>query len=161
MLVNETVIFPEADTLEYLNQVFQDCPFTIDLSLCHVTLNETWDACSIDPSAIYEAKAGTLGYWYDDSIEGSSLILPLESPSIITRMNQLRQEKGYVFHKQPLAFMVLQKYMPPLSRRNRNFVISVSEILYNSEHVFKFTGETQRLTDIDKAPYDLYYQDNL
>ena len=57
--------------------------------------------------------------------------------------------------------MVLQKYMPPLSRRNRNFVISVSEILYNCDKTFKFTGETQRLIDIDNSPYELYYQDNL
>lgn len=161
MLVNEVVVFPDSDTLEYLESIFESCPFNIDLSTCYVALNESWNPQKLDPNARYVANAGDLNYWYDDSIEGSSLIMPLESTDLMIRMNQLRQEDGYVFHEKPLAFMPLLKYMPPLNRRYRNFVVSVSDILHNSDRELVFTGETQRLIEVDNVPYQLYYESNL
>lgn len=160
MVLNEVVVFPSDDTLDYLLRVFRNCPFTFDETKWYVTLNECIDPCAVDPSRTYVAKAKSLGYWYNDEVETSSLIMPLESDDLINRMVELRLKNDAVYHPTPLAFMPLVPMMPPLTHRYRAFVNSVSEILLSSEEPLIFTGEVQRVRNFEASPYELYYRDH-
>lgn len=163
MLVNRVVVFPDADTTQYFKEIFKNCPFSIDKDLdnLYVTLNETKEPVELDPARVYQATAGSLGYWYDLNTNSSSLILPLDSPSILTRMAELRVKNGSLFHPQPLAFMTIKFYMPPLNIRYRTFVSSVSEMLNTVRQPLIFTGETQAVFDYENVPDALYYEAQL
>lgn len=161
MQANQIVVFPDKDTTEYFKKVFASCPFDVDIDSFHVVLNETKDFVELDPNRIYTAQCGLLGYWYDEGLGGTSLILPLVSESLLIRMAELRVSNGAVFHAQPLAFMVIKSYMPPLSRAYRNFVVSVSDILLANEQPLIFTGETQAFKEFEAIPNFNYYEDQL
>lgn len=161
MQANEVVVFPDKDTTEYFGQVFATCPFDIDIESFHVVLNETHDQCILDPNRVYTATCGLLGYWYDEGLGCTNLILPLVSDDLLTRMAELRVTNGAMFHSQPLPFMVIKNYMPPLSRHYRTFVTSIANILLDSQQPLVFTGETQVYKDYEFIPYKSYYDDVL
>lgn len=161
MQANEIVVFPDKDTTEYFEKVFDSCPFDVDINSFHVTLNETIDQCVIDPNRVYTARCGLLGYWYDEGLGGTNLILPLVSDDLLTRMAELRVSNGAMFHSQPLPFIVIKQYMPPLSRSYRTFVTSVANILLESQQPLVFTGETQIYKDFEFIPNKAYYDDVL
>ena len=102
-----------------------------------------------------------IGYWYDEGLGCTNLILPLVSDDLLTRMAELRVTNGAMFHSQPLPFMVIKNYMPPLSRHYRTFVTSIANILLDSQQPLVFTGETQVYKDYEFIPYKSYYDDVL
>ena len=160
MVLNEVVVFPSDDTLDFLLRVFRNCPFTFDETKWHVVLNECVDPCAVDPTRIYIARADSLGYWYNDEVDTSSLIMPLMSSDLTNRMVELRLSNGSVYHPTPLPFMPLVPMMPPLTHRYRAFVNSVSDILTSSEEPLIFTGEVQRVRNFETTPYAFYYEEH-
>ena len=160
MVLNEVVIFPSNDTLDFLLKIFRNSPFAFDETRWCVTLNTSLDPCELDPSRSYTAKVSSLGYWYNDEVESSSLIMELDSDDIIQRMVELRLENPDLYHPSPLAFMPLIPMMPPLTHRYRAFVNSISDILVSYEEPLVFTGEVQRMRNFECSPYQLYYQDH-
>lgn len=160
MVLNEVVVFPSNNTLDFLLRVFKNSPFNFDEAQWFVTLNECYDPCAVDPSRTYTAHADKIGLWYNDELQASSLILELESPDLIDRMVDLRLKSGSVFHPTPLAFMPLVPMMPPLSHHYKAFINSVDNVLTATDEPLIFTGEVQRMRDIDQVPYSLYYEDH-
>lgn len=163
MVVNQVVVFPTTETLEHLKLIFKNCPIqdiNNSLDSMFVVLNEQSSPATLNPSKVYTAKAGTLGYWYDDNLGASSLILPLESDDLVKKMASLRVSYGTVFHPDPLPFTRLVANMPPLHRDIRYFIASVSDTLLTINEPLLFTGETQRPVEYDLPPDALYYEDH-
>lgn len=158
-MINEVVVFPTTETLDYLLKIFQDCPFSIEPETWFVTLNETREPCKLYPDRVYSASPQTLGLWYDDSLNGTSLLMPLDSQDILERMAELRLQNGFMCHPSPLAFMPLVRYMPQLKHNYRAFINSISYILSMAEQPLLFTGETQVMREVESSPYRLYYID--
>lgn len=162
MLINQVVVYPSADTLDYLNAVFETCPFSVDLSSLHVVMNESWEPYDeLNPNNTYAAWCVEFDCWYNDAVETSSLIMTLYSFQLNRRMMELRLQSPAVFHPLPMAFATVLETMPPINRRYRNFISSVSDILYNSDTPLIFTGEEQFMTDIEGKPYAEYYKAQL
>lgn len=157
MLANQIVVFPDAETTEYLTKVFNSCPFDLDIESWYVVLNETAEPAILDPNRSYIAYPELLGYWYDTGLGSTSLIMPLRSDALLSRMAELRVTNGAVFHAQPLPFMVLKSYMPPLTRSYRTFVTSVANMLIETEQPLVFTGETQAMKEFEFIPDQSYY----
>lgn len=148
MLVNQVCVFPTTETLDYLNSVFSTCPFDLDFSRLRVILNESHAPSELKTQAVYHARCGTLTYCYSDALQGTSLLLPLESSDLLSRQTELRIADGSVYHAYPLTFMSLVDIMPPLRSNYRTFVASVSDILYGNEQILTFTGESQAMAEI-------------
>lgn len=159
MQVNELLVIPTQETLEYLAQTMSGCPFDLDLTKTYVTLNMSQAPMEPDPDRLYKAIAGSLGIWYDQSTGYSSLILPLVSESMIERVSEVRAEAPSPFYGSHwFAFMVLVSDFPPISRRYSRFVNSVSDSLATAQNApMFFDAELVRSTEVSAVPFADYY----
>jgi hypothetical protein len=159
MQVNEMVVLPTQETLEYLASTFSGCPFDIDLTKTYVSLAYSQDEMTAQPDNLYGAKAGSMDVWYDNSTGYSSLILPLISDTLIERAEELREEAAPAFYgTHYFAFIVLVNDFPPISRRYKGFINSVSDSLAMAQDArLFFDAEIQRQVDVQAVPFADYY----
>jgi hypothetical protein len=159
MQVNELLVIPTQETLEYLAQTMSACPFDMDLTKAHVTLNMSQSPMEPDSDRLYKATAGSLGIWYDQSTGYSSLILPLVSESMNARVAELRADAPCPFYGDHwFAFMVLVADFPPSSRRYSRFINSVSDSLAMAQNApLFFDAELVRTTEVHAVPFADYY----
>jgi len=159
MQVNELLVIPSQETLEYLATTMSACPFDLNLTKTFVTLNLSQAEMTPDPDRVYKATAGSLGVWYDQSTGYSSLILPLLSESMIERVAEVRADAPSAFYGDHwFAFMVLVPDFPPLSRRFTGFLNSVSDSLAMAQNApLFFDAELVRTTEVHAVPFADYY----
>jgi hypothetical protein len=159
MQVNELLVIPTQETLEYLATTMSGCPFDLDLTKTFVTLNISQQEMTPEPERVYKATAGSLGVWYDQSTGYSSLILPLLSESMLERVAEVRAESPSAFYGDHwFAFMVLVPDFPPQSRRHVGFTNSVSDTLATAQNApLFFDAELVRTTDVHAVPFADYY----
>lgn len=161
MVLNEVLVIPTPETLRRLSTIMSACPFEINLRETYVSLNISEDSMTPDSSRIYEARAGNLGIWYDQSTGYSSLIMPLVSPTMAERVMELREEAPNFFYGDRwVAFMVLVRDMPPVNRRKSGFINSVSNSLAWEPMPMTFTMEFVRPIEVTAPPYADYYAAN-
>jgi len=165
MIVNQMFVLPTEDTLYYLSQIFSGCPFDIDLSLMHVEVNSSVQEMTPDPLLLYKATAGTMEVFFDTATMETSLLLPLESRSLVERCAELRQTAPSAFYSNStmgedyyFPFMVVKRNMPPRSRHYRSFINSLSNTLATtSDYPLLFEGEFIVTSDFSNVPdYDYY-----
>ena len=159
MQVNELVVLPTQETLEYLAYTMSACPFDMNLQDTYVTLNMSQEPMEPDPSRVYKATAGSLGIWYDQATGYSSLILPLYSESMIERVAELRADAPSAFYGDHwFAFMVLVPDFPPQARRYVAFINSISDSLAMAQEApLFFDAELVRSTEVHAVPFADYY----
>jgi hypothetical protein len=111
---------------------------------------------------VYEAQAGNLGVWFDQSTGLSSLIMPLQSPQMAERVSQLREEAPNMFYGDRwIGFMVLIKDCPPMNRRKSGFVNSISNTLAWGTSKMTFDAEMVRATEVHAPPFADFYAANI
>jgi hypothetical protein len=163
MLCNELIVLPSDETLQYLSATFSGCPFDLNLQESYVSLNISRDEMKADDERVYKAVAGTLGVFYDSADGYSSLILPLVSPALTERVEELRQEAPNMFYG-PHYFphMVIIRDMPPLTRKYSGFLNSVSTSLATAQNApLLFEAELVRQQDFKGVPMSDYYASQL
>lgn len=160
MLVNQLLVLPTPDTLDYLGKVFSACPFNLDLSKSFVELNSSASPMVPDTSRIYSARAGTMQVFYDQSTQQSSLLLPLVSTTLTERAHELRETTPSAFYgTHYFPFMVVLRGMPPLARTYRSFIASVSNTLATDPNqVLMFDAELVVSHDFTAIPDGDYYE---
>jgi hypothetical protein len=130
MLVNELICLPTRETLDYLSHIFSGCPFDLDLSKCYVVLNISEEQMETEPDNVYKATAGNMNVWYDTGTEMSSLILPLISPELNARAQELRADAPSAFYgSHYFPHMVVVQDMPPMARHFSSFISSMAHVL--------------------------------
>lgn len=159
MLVNQLLVLPTPETIEYLSKVFGACPFAVDLSKAFVEVNSSQTQMVPDTSRVYKATAGTMQVFYDQSTEQSSLQLPLVSEPLFDRCEELRQEAPSAFYGEHyFPHLVLVRGMPPLARSYRSFIASVATTLATDPNqCLLFDAELVVSTDFHAAPDMDYY----
>lgn len=161
MIVNQLLVLPSDDTLDYLTRVFSGCPFDLDLTKCYVEVNSSQHAMEPDPGRLYKAKAGTMKEYFDSASQSSWLLLPLDCPALSQRAMEVRLEQGapsafYGDHYFP--HMVVKAHMPPRYQSLRAFVNSVSNTLATTEdHPLLFEGEFVVASEFHAVPQADYY----
>ncbi|QBX06578.1 hypothetical protein H1O16_gp165 [Burkholderia phage BcepSaruman] len=162
MKLYETMALPTNETLDYLRTVFNGCPFEVNFDAAYVSLNISETEMKLDDTgAVYRARPGYMGIWYDTALGDSSLILPLSSGDLLTRAQDLREEAPNEFYGN-LYFphMVLVPHMVPLKRHVRTFVNSITHVLGTIDRrMLTFSHEVQLTRDYRYAPSSDYYQD--
>src|SRR5271163_4427459 len=130
MQVNQLIVLPDTATLNYLREIFSGCPFDLDLSEAYCEVNSSQGEMVPDGSRAYVASAGSMNVWYDSSTQSTSLILPLISPPLMERCQELRRAAPSVFYGDHyIPFLAVKRHMPPMDRAYRGFINSVSDVL--------------------------------
>lgn len=146
MLLDYVYVVPTPETQERLHQAFSHLSFSIDVESisCEIctTAYETPESV-LNPNILYEATVVKLGLWYDTAQASSTLILQLNSPMLEDRHRNLCKMglKPYWFQDY-FPHIALKRQFPPLSRSNRSFIASMSNVLATAERPFYFTGES-------------------
>jgi len=142
MQVNQLIVLPDEGTLNYLRQIFSACPFDLDLSKAYVEVNSSQGQMEADDRRTYVASGGSMNVWYDSSTQSSSLLLPLESKALTERCMELRQTAPSIFYgSHYIPFLVVKRKMPPMRRKYRDFINSVSDVLYANRMPLVFEAE--------------------
>ena len=159
MLVNQLLVIPTPETIEYLSKVFSACPFPLNLRDAFVEVNSSQTPMVPDTDRIYKATAGTMRVFYDQSTEQSSLLLPLVSEPLFDRCEELRQEAPSAFYGEYyFPHLVLVRGMPPLARSYRGFISSVATTLATDPNqCLLFDAELVVSRDFHAAPDMDYY----
>lgn len=142
MQVNQLIVLPDEGTLNYLRQIFSACPFDLDLTKAYVEINSSQQEMEPDDRRTYVAAAGSMNVWYDSSTQSASLLLPLESNPLTERCMEIRKTAPSVFYGDHyIPFMVIKRHMPPMRRKYRDFINSVSDVLYANRMPLVFDAE--------------------
>jgi hypothetical protein len=163
MLVHQLVVLPTPETLDYLGKVFSACPFNLDLSQAYVEINSSQTSMVPDTARIYTARAGNLQVFYDASTQQTSLLLPLHSPALESRVSELRESAPSAFYGEHyFPNLVLVRGMPPLARTYRSFIASVATTLASDPNqVLTFDAELVMSKDFHTIPDADYYESQL
>jgi hypothetical protein len=145
-----------------LSTIMSASPLEIRLDQAYVSLNISEKSMTPVPSKVYEAQAGNLGVWFDQSTGLSSLIMPLQSPQMAERVKELREEAPNTFYGERwIGFMVLIKDCPPMNRRKSAFVNSISNTLAWGTSIMTFDAEMVRATEVHAPPFADFYAANI
>src|SRR5271163_5001474 len=98
MYVNQLIVLPDDQTLNYLRQIFSACPFDIDFHKMSVEVNSATQEMEADTSRVYVAEAMSMNIWYDSATQSTSLLLPLRSPALEARCVELRASAPSEFY---------------------------------------------------------------
>jgi hypothetical protein len=162
MVLNELLVLPTPETIRMLSTIMSASPLEIRLDQAYVSLNISEASMTPDTSRVYEAQAGNLGVWFDQSTGLSSLIMPLQSPQMAERVSQLREEAPNMFYGDRwIGFMVLIKDCPPMNRRKSGFVNSISNTLAWGTSKMTFDAEMVRATEVHAPPFADFYAANI
>lgn len=157
MLFNQLIVLPRPETLEYLSRILSGSPLTIDLKTMYVELNLSQGDMDPEPEAVYMAKAGNGGVWYDTGTGLSSWIIPLVSEQMQRRHFDLQPEAPNPFYKGFIPHLILLPGVPPLKRNYRTFMASINNTLATSYEPLLFDAEIVRPIELTRAPmYDFY-----
>lgn len=142
MHVNQLIVLPDDETLNYLRQIFSGCPFDIDFHKMYVELNSSTQEMVADISRTYVAESMSMDVWYDSATQSTSLLLPLNSPTLVARCHELRASAPSEFYgAHYFPFLVLKRYMPPMYRQYRAFINSISDTLFANQTPLVFGSE--------------------
>jgi hypothetical protein len=162
MQVNQLIVLPDAGTLNYLREIFSGCPFDIDLSKAYVEVNSSLGEMQADDSRVYTAAAGSMNVWYDSSTQATSLLLPLQSPTLTDRCMEIRETAPSLFYGEYyMPFVVLQRNIPPMRRAYRSFINAVSDVLFANRLPLVFESEFLLPKNFEYVPYTDYYVSQL
>lgn len=162
MVLNELLVLPTPETIRMLSTIMSASPLEIRLDQAYVSLNISESSMTPKPNAIYQAQAGNLGVWYDNSTGLSSLIMPLQSPQMAERVIELREEAPNTFYGERwVGFMVLIRDCPPMNRRKSGFVNSISNTLAWDPKPMTFDAEMVRSMEVHAPPYADFYAANV
>ena len=171
MIAYQLYTLPTQDTLDYLQQVFEDCPFEIDWDICSVEINLTldsniYDSVSLDAEYTClpvcqssESSNQSLVYQYDALTEMTNLYLPLSSDKLLQAAYSSRADYQSLYHTMPLLYMVI-KYDYKFYRLYNSYVNSISDYFYQYPEELYFKGQFVRTIDAtipnDKDFYQSY-----
>jgi len=162
MVLNELLVLPTPETIRMLSTIMSASPLEIRLDQAYVSLNISETSMTPDTIRVYEAQAGNLGVWFDQSSGLSSLIMPLQSPQMAERVMQLREEAPNTFYGDRwIGFMVLIRDCPPMNRRKSGFVNSISNTLAWGTSKMTFDAEMVRSTEVHAPPFADFYAANV
>jgi hypothetical protein len=162
MVLNELLVLPTTDTTRMLSTIMSASPIEIRLDMAYVSLNISEKSMTPKTGNVYEARAGNLGVWFDQSSGLSSLIMPLQSPQMAERVFDLREEAPNTFYGERwVGFMVLIKDCPPMNRRKSAFVNSISNTLAWGTEVLTFDAEMVRTLEVHAPPFADFYAANV
>jgi hypothetical protein len=162
MVLNELLVLPTPETIRMLSTIMSASPLEIRLDQAYVSLNISEKSMTPMPGAVYQAQAGNLGVWFDQSSGLSSLIMPLQSPQMAERVLELREEApNTVYGGHWIGFMVLIKDCPPMNRRKSGFVNSISNTLAWGTSIMTFDAEMVRSVDVHAPPFQDFYTSNV
>jgi hypothetical protein len=162
MVLNELLVLPTSETTRMLSTIMSASPLEIRLDQAYVSLNISEKSMTPAPGAVYQAQAGNLGVWFDQSTGLSSLIMPLQSPQMAERVVELREEAPNTFYGEHwIGFMVLIRDCPPMNRRKSGFVNSISNTLAWGTSIMTFDAEMVRTCEVHAPPYQDFYTANI
>jgi hypothetical protein len=145
-----------------LSTIMSASPLEIRLDQAYVSLNISEASMTPKTNNVYEARAGNLGVFYDQSTGLSSLIMPLRSPQMAERVLELREEAPNTFYGgRWIGFMVLIRDCPPMNRRKSGFVNSISNTLAWDPKPMTFDAEMVRTTEVHAPPFQDFYSSNV
>lgn len=158
MVLNELLVLPSTQTVRMLSTIMSASPIEIRLDQAYVSLNISEHGMTPDINRVYEAQAGGLGVFYDQSTGYSSLIMPLKSVNMAERVLELREEAPNFFYDNHwFGFMVLIRDCPPLNRRKSAFINSISNSLAWEPNPLTFEAEFVRTIEVAAPPFADYY----
>lgn len=162
MLFNQLIALPRPETLEYLSRIMSGSPLMIDLKTMYVEINLSQQPMEADPEAVYSARPGKGGVWYDSASGISSWIIPLVSEQLQMRHFELQQVAPNPFYKAYIPHLILIAGVPPLKRNYRAFMSSINNTLATTDEQLFFDAEIVREVDLTRAPmYDFYKDQGL
>lgn len=158
MVLNELLVLPTPETIRMLSTIMSGSPIEIRLDQAYVSLNISEQSMTPKPDKVYEARAGGLGVWFDQSTGLSSLIMPLVSGQMAERVMELRDEaQNFFYGPHWFGFMVLITDCPPLNRRKSGFLNSIGNTLDWDPKPMTFSQEFVRPIDPKAPPFADYY----
>lgn len=162
MVLNELLVLPTPETINYLSMIMSGSPLEIRLDQAYVSLNISKHSMTPNLNNKFEAQPGGLGVWFDQSTGYSSLILPLKSLQMAERVLELREEApNYFYGPHWFGFMVLVRDCPLLNRRRAAFVNSIGNTLAWSPNPLTFDAEYVRPTNVTAPPFEDYYSSQI
>lgn len=163
MLVHQLFALPTDDTVQYLRNIFDACPFEIDFDGLCVELNSSAQEMEPSQEFIYTAKGGTLNLFYDSNTQQSSLLLPLVSESLALRAFELREEAPSAFYGDMyFPYLVIKRGMVNPRRHIRAFINSLSDTLAaDNAQPLEFEYEVKVERDLQYVPDADYYQSRM
>jgi hypothetical protein len=162
MVLNELLVLPTPETIRMLSTIMSASPLEIRLDQAYVSLNISEASMTPKTNNVYEARAGNLGVWFDQSSGLSSLIMPLQSSQMAERVLELREEAPNTFYGgRWIGFMVLIRDCPPMNRRKSGFVNSISNTLAWDTKAMTFDAEMVRTTEVHAPPFQDFYSSNV
>lgn len=162
MVLNELLVLPTPETIRMLSTIMSASPLEIRLDQAYVSLNISEKSMTPLAGKVYEAQAGNLGVWFDQSTGLSSLIMPLQSPQMAERVLELREEAPNTFYGgRWIGFMVLIRDCPPMNRRKSGFVNSISNTLAWGTSIMTFDAEMVRSMEVHAPPFQDFYTSNV
>lgn len=158
MLVHQLVVIPRPETLEYLSNVFDGCPFDLDLNSMYVEINSSARPMVAEPENVYIAYAGSMDRFFDTGTGETSLLLPLSSEGLLHRCREVREYAPSAFYgEQYFPYMVVKRAMPPLKRHRRGLLISYIEQLHAHQEPLLFDAEIVYPKEYSTVPDMDYY----
>jgi len=141
MSVNHLIVFPDQSTLQFLENIFRECPFELDLMSLRVEIASSMSAIRARAeSRAYNAAPGSMNVWYDSAIGASNVLIPL-FPS--KKMAQRHDEIGVAWDRPLFRPFLNLGTCPPLRRRTiRAWINSISTELVDTCPILTFHGET-------------------
>jgi hypothetical protein len=162
MVLNELLVLPTPETLRMLSTIMSASPLEIRLDKAYVSLNISEGSMTPKTDAVYEAKPGALGVFYDQSTGYSSLILPFKSSQMAERVLEVRDKaKNFFYGDHWFGFMVLIHDCPPLNRRKAAFINSISDSLAWGTEALTFDAEMVRTLEVHAPPFADFYASHL
>lgn len=171
MIAYQLFTLPTRQTLDYFKRLFTTCPFDIDWEMTYVELNmsvtpgmeNNFEAHFSAVAGNPNPKASNKGFarLYDPAMEMTNLYLPLTSPDMEARAEELREAFKPLFHPKPFIYMVVKQGFHNRVEFN-NFVNSISDMIINYQTPLEFEGEFVRPIDVT-VPNDqgIYEQNGL
>jgi hypothetical protein len=163
MLVHQIFALPSADTVDYLKNMFDGCPFEVDFDGLCVELNSSFQEMEEVQGNVCAARAGSMNLFYDSNTQQSSLLLPLISDQLALRAFELRETAPSAFYGNLYyPYLIFKRGMVNPRRHIRAFINSVSDTLVsaNAENLY-FEYEVSLSRDLMYAPDMDYYQSRM
>lgn len=161
MVLNQLVVYPTPETLDYFSSVLSGSPLDLDLQMFNIEVTLSADDIEPEPDRQYQVMPTGLRVWYDSYLQQSSLILSLTSPDLMQRAKEL-VEAGVLreWHDYYFPYLVIRPSMPPLSSNYKRFVVSATNALMSNsaQTPLIFSQETAQAVVLDAPVNQDYYQ---
>jgi hypothetical protein len=162
MYIHQLIVLPDDQTLNYLRQIFSACPFDLDFDQMHVEVNSSVQEMEADTSRVHVAESMSMNIWYDSASQSTSLLLPLNSPELLTRCAELRTTAPSEFYgAHYFPFLMIKRHMPPMARQYRAFINSVSDTLFAKRTPLVFDSEFVMSKSFDYVPDVDFYKSQI